>query len=544
MNNKNDYDKIEEAFDKLYAKYQQILLKASNTRKGEDLYGYQTRFFQAMEEGANGFKIAAKGIVDKYINGTDESVSMALKSFGAKYGGNEIKLTTYVRMADVLTQSVNKYRADIQAKIVEREKQGEVTTVGDLQGIIQEDLTNGEGTSFKYANGAKMPVGKYAAMLARTTRAETDNLAMIQQALKEGIDLLKCGTVSPTCDICSVYQGRVYSISGKDSRYPALYQTAFKSGYSIIHPNCRHTWTPYHIELYTKEQQEEDRKRSNRSFKPDTDSRAFQQTERMREEYAKGQAKMRQWNAEIVEYERMKAFYGKDMPYKTLGGFRRAKRAQTESYIATRKTFEKRLTKEKENNIIKEQNGLVEDYAVNWNLVNTKAYQDKIIEVTDKKVLGKSVYKVAKTILEHRQGTKKEDLYLIDARTGAVIYKNITTDAEMGVSETEELMSLLSRKDGKDLIIVHNHPKNGYPSSSDFNALYENSKIKYGIIVGHKGTIYKYTATKQKMQDIDIDAKVIKFMRKGWTEQNANYKAYKELGKVFGFVLEVINDGN
>ena len=343
MNNKNDYDKIEEAFDKLYDKYQQILLKASNTKKGEDLYGYQTRFFQAMEEGANGFKIAAKNIVDKYINGTDESVSMALKSFGAKYGGNEIKLTTYVRMADVLTQSVNKYRNDIQAKILEREKQGEVTTVGDLQGIIQEDLTNGEGTSVKYANGAKMPVGKYAAMLARTTRAETDNLAMIQQALKEGIDLLKCGTVSPTCDICSVYQGRVYSISGKDSRYPALYKTAFKSGYSIIHPNCRHSWTPYYIELYTKEQQDEDRKRSNRSFKPDTDSRAFQQTERMREEYAKGQAKMRQWNAEIVEYERMKAFYGKDMPYKTLGAFRREVRKPVKEQSATMKTWRRRV---------------------------------------------------------------------------------------------------------------------------------------------------------------------------------------------------------
>ena len=40
---------------------------------------------------------------------------------------------------------------------------------------------------------------------------------------------------------------------------------------------------------------------------------------------------MRQWNAEIVEYELMKAYYkelGQEPPYKSLGAFRRAKRAE------------------------------------------------------------------------------------------------------------------------------------------------------------------------------------------------------------------------
>lgn len=167
---------------------------------------------------------------------------------------------------------------------------------------------------------------KYAAMLARTTRAETENLSMIQQALREGIDLVECDIVSPTCDSCAVYQGRVYSISGNDSRYPALYKTAFKSGYSIIHPNCRHSWSPYHVELYSEEERRQALERSNRTWKPDGDGRVFQQTERARAEYSKGQQLMRQWNAEIVEYERMKAYYaeqGQEPPYKSLGAFRR-----------------------------------------------------------------------------------------------------------------------------------------------------------------------------------------------------------------------------
>ena len=52
--------------------------------------------------------------------------------------------------------------------------------------------------------------------------------------------------------------------------------------------------------------------------------------EKAREAYALGQQKQRQWNAEILEYERMKAHYkgiGEEPPYKTLGAFRRAKRA-------------------------------------------------------------------------------------------------------------------------------------------------------------------------------------------------------------------------
>ncbi len=123
-----------------------------------------------------------------------------------------------------------------------------------------------------------------------------------------------------------MYQGRVYSISGNDSRYPALYKTAFKSGYSIIRPNCRHSWSPYHVELYSEEERRQALERSNRTWKPDGDGRVFQQTERARAEYSKGQQLMRQWNAEIVEYERMKAYYaeqGQEPPYKSLGAFMR-----------------------------------------------------------------------------------------------------------------------------------------------------------------------------------------------------------------------------
>lgn len=331
-NNPQD-EQIEEMLHKVLGRYQEILFKAANAKKDEDVYAYKERFIKAIQDGAYGFKKQAQKIVNDYIPNFEMPVSTLLQSFGARYGGEEIKLTTYVRMVEALTLSADQYRIKIDEQIRERERNGNVTTVMDLKDIINQDLRDDNVTVVRYANGTSVPVDKYASMLARTTRAETENLSMIQQALREGIDLVECDVVSPTCDSCAVYQGRVYSISGNDSRYPALYKTAFKSGYSIIHPNCRHSWSPYHAELYSEEERRHALERSNRTWKPDGDGRVFQQTERARAEYAHGQQLMRQWNAEIVEYERMKAYYksnGKEPPYKTLGAFRREARKPRE----------------------------------------------------------------------------------------------------------------------------------------------------------------------------------------------------------------------
>ena len=53
---------------------------------------------------------------------------------------------------------------------------------------------------------------------------------------------------------------------------------------------------------------------------------------------------MRQWNAEIVEYERMKAYYaeqGQEPPYKTLGGFRKEVRKPREEQSPTMKAWKR-----------------------------------------------------------------------------------------------------------------------------------------------------------------------------------------------------------
>lgn len=171
----------------------------------------------------------------------------------------------------------------------------------------------------------EMPTEKYAEMLARTTRTETQNIAMIGKALDDGNDLVECSTVTPTCDLCALYQGRIYSVSGRTPGYPSLYETAFRHGYSIIHPNCRHQFFPYNPKFHTEAERQALEEGTRRPWI------GGQQGEDARAEYAKSQMQMRRWNKELNEFAEMQKLYstrGEKQPYTSLGAFRRAYRSQ------------------------------------------------------------------------------------------------------------------------------------------------------------------------------------------------------------------------
>jgi hypothetical protein len=148
---------------------------------------------------------------------------------------------------------------------------------------------------------------------------------VIGKALDDGNDLVECSTIFPTCDICAKYQGRIYSISGKTEGYPALYETAFSHGYSIIHPNCRHQFYPYNPKFHTEEERQRLEEGTRR---PWTDE--GQQGEAARQAYARSQSQMRQWNNELnkfAEYQKQCSERGEKPVYTNLGSFRKAHRS-------------------------------------------------------------------------------------------------------------------------------------------------------------------------------------------------------------------------
>lgn len=163
----------------------------------------------------------------------------------------------------------------------------------------------------------------YAAMVSRSTTREAGNLARTNQLTANGYDLVEMTEHYPTCEVCATLQGRVYSISGEDKRFPAL-SKAFKDGYQNVHPNCRHSVGAWVESMHSPKQIAEAIHKSNLPFE---DPRP----EVERALYNKQQLQNRRARQDLYQYERYRARLGKDAPG-SFSAFRRMKKAGAEKW--------------------------------------------------------------------------------------------------------------------------------------------------------------------------------------------------------------------
>ena len=271
---------------------------------------------------------------------TNAEVSAILEKQGFKYAKNGFSRDTYIELQTATESAGKGLKKRVNSIIGELAKTGQ-DTVYNVQQAILKDLEVNEVLEIKYSNGAKMPLSAYATMAARSARIESTNIGEIGRALQSGTDLVEMTTMPQCCKLCGAYQGKVYSISGKDKRFPALFKTVLKNGYALPHPNCRHEFIPFYEEMEDPEDVEKAIAKSKIKY----DSKGNLVDVRYQkdiEAYQSWQAGNRQLNREMHEFEQMHAYYeskGLDAPYKTLAAFRRARRAQAQSYKDNRKEW-------------------------------------------------------------------------------------------------------------------------------------------------------------------------------------------------------------
>ena len=210
-------------------------------------------------------------------------------------------------------------------------------TVRQMQQDLQNKLVDSKITSVAYANGTEHNIKDYAAMVARTTTAETQNTAQVVQGNAWGYDLVRMTSHYPTCEVCAMYQGRVYALTkeaangkykgknGKPLRFAYLYDTALVDGYNTIHPNCRHRFAIFPANAYTKDELAEF---SRQSMQPFADLRS--DTER--KAYAREQAVKRKKGASRRQYEEIKQYLPEQVP-KTFAAWQRMKHTKSQRYI-------------------------------------------------------------------------------------------------------------------------------------------------------------------------------------------------------------------
>jgi hypothetical protein len=78
----------------------------------------------------------------------------------------------------------------------------------------------------------------YAEMVARTKFHQAHSQAAIVQGRNYGTDLQEISTHNTTTNICMPFEGKIFSASGKDPRFPPL------DDVPPYHPNCLHLMFP------------------------------------------------------------------------------------------------------------------------------------------------------------------------------------------------------------------------------------------------------------------------------------------------------------
>lgn len=245
-------------------------------------------------------------------------------------------------------------------------------TVADMQKDLMQRLANDGFLTVQYGTGKRayqVGLDSYAAMVARSTTREAGNLARENQLAENGYDLMMMTEHYPTCEACAVLQGRVYSISGRDKRFPPL-SRAFPSGYRNVHPNCRHVMTYWIEEMQSPE---EIRAALSRSNAPFTDNRSDEEIAL----YSKQQADSRRMRADRSQFERYRQRLGEDAP-KSFHTFRRIKNADGQKWKEMQEKYRNYLYSQDFDDII-DMKGKMSDYNVRkWYLAHDKKIPDLI----------------------------------------------------------------------------------------------------------------------------------------------------------------------
>ncbi|WP_434796635.1 phage minor capsid protein [Terrisporobacter vanillatitrophus] len=203
-------------------------------------------------------------------------------------------------------------------------------TIKQLQDELVNNLIKRGIGGIADKRGRVIPFTSYAELLSRSIVAETQNTCVMNVAKEHEKDLVKMTQHNTTCPICAVYEGRVYSLTGNDERFPKLSNIpGFNKGYNNIHPRCRHRITPY-IEKYNDVK--EDIKNSNRPFEVDKDKEASVKA------YQEEQNEKARLRNDKKEYEKYTQILGEQAP-KSLQSFREIKYNNSKQWNKLKSNF-------------------------------------------------------------------------------------------------------------------------------------------------------------------------------------------------------------
>lgn len=194
---------------------------------------------------------------------------------------------------DNMSADAKKRIADIVQRANERSLVEGVSRKRATKDAIAEVLDKGI-TGMIDKNGREIPADKYMANVIQYHQRKAHVDGGINRSVENGQDLVYVNYVGITCELCAKYQGRVYSISGEDKRFPRLERRP------PYHGHCVHSTSVWVEDYHDESDIKEALKESNRPF---TDNRP----ERDIKKYEEGQKKKAEKNDARKQWIRYKA---------------------------------------------------------------------------------------------------------------------------------------------------------------------------------------------------------------------------------------------
>lgn len=177
------------------------------------------------------------------------------------------------------------------------------------------------------------------------------------------------------------------------------------------------------------------------------------------------------------------------------------------------------------NELEKQRPGRDKSTQINRTYINSGEYKRKFDLIANDIELSRILYTLSKKMLEHRAGSKFEDMYWIDLDTLQVIAEETNCPVEKKIIYSSKTEKAILEYD--NILTLHSHPDSFPPSIDDLNSNYERA-YQVGLVICHNGKVYLYSANEwisEKYYKLVVEG----YLKQGYNEDESQEMALQEL---------------
>lgn len=304
----------------------------------------------------------------------------------------------------------------------------------------------------------------------------------------------------------AVWQGKVFSRSGRSAKYPALVEaTGYGTAAGLCGVNCRHRMVPY-VEGASKLPDTDYSEQERLTGMTGGEYYAATQAQRRLEaairatkrevsvgeaagaDMTAGRVRLGELQSKLRAHCRehhLRRDYGRELAYGVQGAQPRALKALP--------------LEQRERLIPREQEARGTAYDVSRRAVNGRAYRGKFDAAGLPKRAAASCYVEARRILRDRDGTDGERMSVVSWRTGERVCDTFGLDvqAERAGLTLGQYRRAASTDGG--VVVLHNHPASTRPSWADLKSVAAHDFVRASLVLCHDGTVYVISGTSSQL---------------------------------------------